>query len=316
MGNLGRDKKSAQMARLTPRERLKAIEKVFWEGKTVTKVCEAVGVSRSTFYKWYSKYDPNVTRRENLRRLSDQYRIRTRSPKRASVGLEGAVRRVVVANDANLSKYKLHRTFLNVFPRLSLGLHGFYNILVRLHLNTPELRRRYKATRTKSLRAWADGFSAEERLRAVERVLRGGVSISEVAGELGISRATIHNWIRRFLQAHEEERLEAMMRQKPMCDRWPRQATEEQERRVLELVAEQPTASKYKLADLMKERYGEAALGVHGVYNILRRNDLVLPEQRIAWSGTLEVGLPAVRPAVSWRDRLKQVYEQFLTTRK
>ncbi|MCH7952236.1 glycosyltransferase, partial [Patescibacteria group bacterium] len=310
---------SAQIrSKLHSKERLQLIERVVRDGATISQACQAFGVSRPTFYKWYSKYNPAASYEENLHNLSDRRRSASEPSNKTSAWVEEETRKLVLSNDSKVSKYVLFEQFLQNFPDSGIGLHGFYNTLVRLHLNTPGLRKRFLTVSQQAHRAWADGFSASERLQAVERVLRGGLSVSSVARELGVSRATLYGWIRRFKGAGVGRRLDELARRKPIREFWPGQATKQQEARVLELVAEHPSASKYVLANMMKERYKTEALGSHGIYNILWRNGLSRSEQRLAWA-SLRQGYGGqasqVRPAVSWQGRIRQVFEQFLPGR-
>ena len=300
--------------KLNPDKRLKLIERVVKEGASITQACLAFKVSRPIYYKWYLKYDPQASREENLARLSNKRKKLPKVKNRTSLRIENKIKLFLASAKPNLSKYDLYKEFRSSYPKVKIGLHGFYNSLVRLHLNTPERRLRYKKA-VSSTRKWADGFSASEKLDAVERVISSGVSVSQVSQELDVTRATLHSWINRCRSVPRDRWLKSLERQKPICEYWHGQATEDQEQRVLDLVYEFPTVSKYGLADLMKERYEEIALGSHGIYNVLKRHDITTPEKRIAWVGTRDERMPSIRPELSWQDRVRLAWEQFLPSR-
>ena len=73
---------------------------------------------------------------------------------------------------------------------------------------------------------------------------------------------------------------------------------------------ENPTASKYSLADIITKKFPTEALGPSGVYNVLRRLGLTLPEDRIVYARANVDQAPSVKPV--FIDRLRYVLEQFI----
>jgi transposase-like protein len=77
---------------------------------------------------------------------------------------------------------------------------------------------------------------AEQRYQAVLAVISDGLSISQVAGKVGVSRQTLHAWLAR----HEAERLEglAVRSYRPMS--CPHQMSPQVEAAVVELRRSRP----------------------------------------------------------------------------
>src|SRR3990170_2254954 len=294
--------------RLTPEQRQTLLDLVIRDGANISIACKKFQVSRTTFYRWCKKYTSsaasNQTRKKTFLYTSSVYRK-----------LENSIRKLILASDPILSKYTLHKIFQENHPDIRIGIHGFYNILVRLHLNTSELRERFIAKSMLSPRAWTDSIPGYERVSVVERVLHKGMAVNRVSQELSISRATLHRWIRAYKNSSEFEHESSLGRRRPLRDQWPGQATDWQRSRVLDLVTEYPNASKYELALLFRERFGDQALGVHGVYNVLRRNQLTRPEQRVVWAQTQQAEVEPVSqtsPVTGWSQRLNQVFEEYV----
>ena len=142
-------------------------------------------------------------------------------------------------------------------------------------------------------------LSPKERLKLLEEVFQKGSSVSDVCKKYGISRFTFYKWKNRWEKAGLKS--DALCDRKPQYDRSQLRIGKDLEERVLSKVARNPGLSKYELTRLVNEE-SEANVGVHGVYNILQRNGLNLPEARYAFaelqSPTVTVPPEAVdRPA-------------------
>src|SRR3990170_1366131 len=163
--------------RLTPEQRQTLLDLVIRDGATISKACKKFQVSRTTYHRWYKEYrsaEAGDQKKKNTFHYSSSV-IRK---------LHHAVRKFILDSDPILSKYRLHKIFQENHPDIRIGIHGFYNILVRLHLNTQELRVRFIAKHKRSPRAWADSIPGYERVSVVERVLNKGIAVNRVSQEL------------------------------------------------------------------------------------------------------------------------------------
>jgi glycosyltransferase involved in cell wall biosynthesis/transposase-like protein len=311
-----KEKSSQKEQLLSKRDRLELIGRVVIQGISVDDACRSFGISRPTFYKWKKRYDlAGSSKEEKLEAVADRRpRRKRRSRQRISREIEELIR-VVVAEYPEWGKRKIHRSLLERGEKV--GIHGVSNALKRLHLNTPKLRERYSRAIRKKI-PLGKLLTAEDRKNLVERVVRGGLPVSVVCQDAGVSRNTIYKWLTRYRRAVAagEDILEALSDRVRVVERWSTQASEDQEKQVLDAVFGNPSWGKYRLSRMVREQYGDAALGIHGVSNVLRRQQLNTAEKRLAWAATQLVTEPtAVSPVTSWLGRLKLAFQQFLPSR-
>ena len=77
---------------------------------------------------------------------------------------------------------------------------------------------------------------AEQRYQAVLAVISDGLSISQVASKVGVSRQTLHSWLARY----EAEGLEGLVDRSHRPARCPHQMPAEVEARLLEMRRSRP----------------------------------------------------------------------------
>jgi transposase-like protein len=300
---------------LSARERLELLERVIQKKATVTDACRAFGVSRPTFYKWKKRYEEaGVLEKEELRTLSDKKQRRLkRSKQRTAERIENLIRRIVVGNPS-LGKRRIRKALFDKGEKV--GIHAVSNTLERLRLNRRELRERYSKITKKGI-PLGKVMTFGERELFVKRILRGGIPVSVASQEFGISRNTIYKWLKRYQKALDEglDVREALTDRERVVERWSNQASIEQERQIIDSVLINPSWGKYRLAKIVREKYGDAGLGIHGVYNVLKRNDLNSAEKRITWASIQQQEMPTVRPELSWLDRLRLAVQEFLPGR-
>ena len=128
---------------LTPKQRLKILEKVFKEGNTVVSVCRDFGISRFTFYKWAKKYNLNLSRNKNLDNLRDKKRVVKKYPSRISGKVEEEIKRIA-AEAPTLSKYKIADEAKLKLGDKAPGIHGVYNVLKRAGIETSDKRLKWR----------------------------------------------------------------------------------------------------------------------------------------------------------------------------
>ena len=91
---------------------------------------------------------------------------------------------------------------------------------------------------------------AEQRYQAVLAVISDGLSISQVAGKVGVSRQTLHSWLARY----EAEGLEGLTDRSHRPERCPHQMPAEVEAAVLELRRSRPYWGPHKKAARTREQ--------------------------------------------------------------
>ena len=289
---------------LSPKQRLKLVERVFKEDKLVASACQEFGVSRFTFYKWAKRYDKSASRNQNLRNLADIKRRVKLSKNIASSNVVAEVKKIVL-NKPSLSKYEITNELKKRLANKALGVHGVYNILKRSGLNTFEDRKKWQQFVLSSKRRT---LTPGQRLEVIRRAEQLRVPIAQVCRDIGISRYTFYKWKRRWEKSSKN--IDALRDRKPQYDRRRLRIQPELEKEILSIVIEFPNLSKYGIARRLSDKLGPV-VGPHGVYNVLLRNGLNIPELRLAYSRayTPEV---SVKPGVS--DRIRYVLEQFVTS--
>jgi len=126
-------------------------------------------------------------------------------------------------------------------------------------------------------------LSPEEKLELIKRV-ESGEEVADVCREAGISRTIFYRWKKRYEQAPPEEKIRSLAPRVPHIKRYWRQAPEKYERAVLSLVAQHPEYGVRRLVANLPRVAGVSIVGHHGVQNILRRHNLSLYEQRLAYA--------------------------------
>lgn len=139
-------------------------------------------------------------------------------------------------------------------------MHAVYNVLCRASLQTAPLRRKYGEL---LLSSRGRELAPRERL--------------EVIQEVTISRFTFYKWKKRWEVGGEE--VDALSNRMQRRDMIARRVSPKIEKTILSIAATAPTLSKYQLKDKVIDKLGPV-VGVHGVYNVLNRNNLTLSSAR------------------------------------
>jgi len=121
------------------KRRLKIIEEVIKEGKSVTQVCQAHKISRTIFYRWKARYDQSSPE-ERLKNLEDKKRVIKRHPRQVPKEYE----RLILDLALNYPQFGVQRITqslpLNGENKPLVGYHGVQRVLERNNLNTYEKR--------------------------------------------------------------------------------------------------------------------------------------------------------------------------------
>ena len=116
----------------------------------------------------------------------------------------------------------------------------------------------------------------EQRHAAVLEVLRDGAAVSEVALRFGVTRQTVHRWLRRYA----DRGLAGLADRSPRPDRCPHQMPAEVEALVVGLRRENPGWGPRTLLFGLEARGVDPLPGRSSVYRCLVRHGLVVPEAR------------------------------------
>lgn len=116
----------------------------------------------------------------------------------------------------------------------------------------------------------------EQRYKAVSEVLVDGATVTEVAQRLGVSRQTVHSWLRRYGNGGMADLADRSSRP----DRCPHQTPAELEATIVTMRRAHPAWGPRRIR-IELDRAGTEALPARStVYRILVRNGLVDPQRR------------------------------------
>jgi transposase len=117
---------------------------------------------------------------------------------------------------------------------------------------------------------------AEQRFNAVMEVLRDGLTVVEVAERYGVSRQTVHGWLRRYGTGG----LDALADRSHRPLRCPHQMPAEVEARLCERRRRHPHWGQRRLAHELVRQGVDPPPGLTSIYRALRRNGLIEPRAR------------------------------------
>jgi transposase InsO family protein len=117
---------------------------------------------------------------------------------------------------------------------------------------------------------------AEQRYQAVLAVISDGLSISQVASKVGVSRQTLHSWLARY----EAERLEGLADRSHRPASCPHQMPAEVEARLLELRRSRPYWGPRRLVFELSKRGVSPVPSESAAYRALVRAQMIDPHRR------------------------------------
>ncbi|MFC1727418.1 transposase, partial [Patescibacteria group bacterium] len=121
-------------------------------------------------------------------------------------------------------------------------------------------------------------LSPERKIKVIKQVLNRGVSVSEACRRHGISRPTYYRWLEKYQQSSPDQKFTSLSSQVAQGDRHWRRLKANQETKVLEAVAKNPTFSVHQLDQAIP------SIGHHGIQSILERYQLSLNSQRLLFA--------------------------------
>jgi transposase InsO family protein len=119
---------------------------------------------------------------------------------------------------------------------------------------------------------------AEQRFNAVMEVIRDGLTVIEVAERYGVSRQTVHGWLRRYRTGG----LDALADRSHRPDTCPHQMPADLEARICELRRHHPGWGQRRLAHELARDGVDPPPGLTSIYRALVRNGLIQPRPRRA----------------------------------
>src|SRR3989344_4150291 len=127
-------------------------------------------------------------------------------------------------------------------------------------------------------------FTYKQRLKLLERVYKKGVTVAQACREFGVSRFTFYKWAKRYNpNASRNQNVINLQDKKRKIKRFAKQVPKKIEEEVKKIASVSPTWSKYRIAEELKRKFSNRAVGVHGVYNILRRAGINTAKARTEW---------------------------------
>ncbi|MCM8787626.1 MAG: transposase, partial [Candidatus Omnitrophica bacterium] len=121
-------------------------------------------------------------------------------------------------------------------------------------------------------------FSAQQKIETIRLFLEKKYSIAEIGRQLGISRLTFYRWLKKYLNSKPEARILALTDNPVKGENHWKAVKPDLEKEILKIVEDHPDYSSHKIASLLEN------VGNHGIYNVLKRNNLNTYEQRLAYS--------------------------------
>ncbi len=116
----------------------------------------------------------------------------------------------------------------------------------------------------------------EQRLAAVKEVLEGGATVVSVAGRYGVSRQTVHVWLRKYADAG----LRGLVDESSVPLSCPHQMSPEVEVLIVELRRSNPGWGPRTIVHQLAAQGVDRVPGLSSVYRCLQRHGLIVPEAR------------------------------------
>jgi transposase InsO family protein len=116
----------------------------------------------------------------------------------------------------------------------------------------------------------------EQRYDAVLAVIRDGLTVSEVAEKIGVSRQSLYRWMARY----ERDGLDGLAERSHRPNRCPHQMAAEVEARILELRRLHPAWGPIRLQHMLARETGTEPPSHMAIYRALTRHGLIDPKAR------------------------------------
>src|SRR3990172_801148 len=298
------------MRRLSASDKLKAVKQVLQKNRSFNEVSGIYGCSRQSLFLWIKRYKKSPRKGSLI--LKNNYSKGKNHPRYLGWKIEKLILDLVVKKP-DLSVRGLYKEVKE--SGYGFGAHGIYNVLVRYDLVRRELRQRFSQTHpAKTLLAHT--LAPAYRAKVVEEYLAEGQAIAKICQKWGISRPTFYSWLRKYQEAVDDKKVEALVRNYKKGQAHHRSLTREVEEAILEIVRRSPGLSVHRILAHVPQVSGRPVVGHHGIQNVLLRNDLNTYERRLSWAAAQKApeaaGVPAAAPALP-RHLLIRILSPFAT---
>ena len=118
----------------------------------------------------------------------------------------------------------------------------------------------------------------EEKEKLIKRVIEDGISVAQACRSFNVSRPTFYKWYKKYEKGNGK--LSSLRRKRA----GKKQTPFDQEKLIIDFVVKHPDYSKYQLAEELKKLLGKKAIGLGGVYNVLKRYSLNTYEKRLVYA--------------------------------
>lgn len=289
--------------RLSAKTKLEIIKR-YQKGEKVSALCREYGISRTIFYRWLKEKEKTAPRWQK-KKLSPKVAKGRGHWRSLSKKEEKKIFNLIINQpDYSLRKY-INSLKTEKYGQIKISLHGLFGFLKRKNLDTVLKRRRFASAELEKRKVKA--LSPQKRRQMVQSLLDGKKTAQEIAEKFSVSRTTIYKWRQRFLKT---KRRDAFYSQRPKGEKhW--KAVPGAEKIAVDIIIEYPELSLRQLIKLLpKNKEGRPILGLHGVYNLLKKLNLTTFEQRLAYA---ETHGSTIQIAPRWLDQVRLVWDQFVT---
>ncbi|MFH0864335.1 MAG: helix-turn-helix domain-containing protein, partial [Candidatus Gottesmanbacteria bacterium] len=285
--------------RLPTHKKIEIVKRII-AGESVAKISRETHYSRTILYKWYKQYT-QVASRSKATVLESHPPQGKEHWKKLPQDITKKIIKTALDNPS-FSADKIGQI-------IGVSGHGVWNVLKDNHLNTFQDRQVYlQQLKNRTIKEPL----VDDKVTMIRR-FEAGEKIAEICREFGTSRTTFYKWYKRYLAGDRLNPREILENQRPKGEKHWRYYPEAQQV-VLKIILDNPQLTPKKIAEKLRLSYEKPILGSHGVYNLLKRLNLNLASQRLAYA---RVNTPAttVQPAASWVDKLQTVFNVFTPSR-
>ena len=176
--------------KLNTDQRITAIKRVIEHKDSINSVCKELGISRTIFYTWLSRY-----KKYGEEGIVVGKRIKViKQPSEIEYRVLDIVKRYPLYSSKKISI----ELGLNNLGKPILGNHGVQNILERNNLSKEIERIKYAENKSEILKIEGKKIlNAEEKLNLIERNIIGKEEVSDLCKEYGISRTLFYKFKRK-----------------------------------------------------------------------------------------------------------------------
>lgn len=236
------------------------------EGKSITKISEENGISRTIFYKWLKLYSSGS-------KINSPASLIPQNPKGARHW-----RKIIKPKEHKVITYSLKNpdsSIREIAQHTSLSIGSVWKILRNIRLDNPERRREY--ARMHGIHIYKP-VSVIQKLRMLELYENGGV-VAKICREAGVSRTIFYRWLKSYRASSAKDNI--LQNNRPSGKshwRFRQEVTDG----IVMIALANPTFSLSEITYAAKEK--GLSISRSGLYYILKRMELTSYETRLAYA--------------------------------